>query len=147
MKSLFTQSSSLSIIALFAQITTNAQLEAGVEFMQKLKVSSVDAIDNATFDAYCGVGVEVTEDDIRKAVEEVLTEKREEILTRRYRTRGILLKAAREKIRFVDGKIFREEIESQLVELLGPETEEDSTFLSQTSLSVETKRCLSRMSV
>lgn len=121
------------------QIERIAQLEAAMEFVLKLKVGEAATsnmqvreefmpIDDAAFDDYCGVGRVVTDEEINAVVEDVIGPKKEEILEKRYRFKtGPLLKPARERLRYVDGKLFLDKFDKRIADLLGPMTEEDST--------------------
>ncbi|KAL3270551.1 hypothetical protein HHI36_021089 [Cryptolaemus montrouzieri] len=78
------------------------------------------------FEEFCGIGVIVTPEQIENAVEKLINENKEEIVTKRYRyNTGLLMQKVRNILPWADGKLIKNEIDVQFVTLLGPKTELD----------------------
>ncbi|XP_043407951.1 glutamine--tRNA ligase isoform X3 [Chelonia mydas] len=80
----------------------------------------------ADFEHECGVGVVVTPEQIEEAVEAAINKHRAELLSERYRfNMGLLMGEARSSLRWADGKSIKNEVDLQVLHLLGPKTEAD----------------------
>ncbi|XP_073425693.1 glutamine--tRNA ligase-like [Dendrobates tinctorius] len=105
------------------KISTDLQLNAALEYV---KGHPVDPIDTADFERECGVGVTVTPEQIEEAVEAVIQKYKEQLLAERYRfNMGLLMGEARHGLKWADGKIIKNEVDMQVLHLLGPKTEAD----------------------
>ncbi|KAM9326993.1 glutamine--tRNA ligase [Gastrophryne carolinensis] len=105
------------------KIATDLQLNAALDYV---KSHPVDPIDVADFERECGVGVVVTPEEIEEAVEAVLKKYKEQLLGERYRfNMGLLMGEARNRLKWADGKIVKNEVDMQVLHLLGPKTEAD----------------------
>ncbi|KAI7758304.1 hypothetical protein M8C21_014666, partial [Ambrosia artemisiifolia] len=107
-----------------SKIKTPAQVEAAFAF---LTVTGSEDLDISKFEEACGVGVEVSVEDIRRTVDEMFEEKKSAILEQRYRTNvGDLFAHIRKKLPWADPKIVKQLIDSKLYELLGEKTAADN---------------------
>ncbi|KAL9255172.1 Glutamine--tRNA ligase-like protein [Drosera capensis] len=105
------------------KIKTPAQLEAAFSFFSSI---GTEEYIMAEFEKACGVGIEVSSEEIEQIVNEVLEEHKNLILEKRYRTNvGELFAHVRERQRWADPKIVKQAIETKLVELLGERTAAD----------------------
>ncbi|XP_007431438.1 glutamine--tRNA ligase [Python bivittatus] len=105
------------------KIVTDLQLNAALEY---LKNHPVDPINTADFDRECGIGVVVTPEQIEEAVEAAISKYRAQLLSERYRfSMGVLMGEARSKLKWADGKIIKNEVDLQVLNILGPKTEAD----------------------
>ncbi|XP_053325199.1 glutamine--tRNA ligase [Spea bombifrons] len=105
------------------KINTDLQLNAALDYV---KAHPVDPIDVADFEKECGVGVIVTPEQIEEAVEAVIQKCKAQLLEERYRfNMGLLMGEARNKLKWADGKIIKNEVDMQVLHLLGPKTEAD----------------------
>lgn len=105
------------------KITTELQLNAALDFL--LSHPEV-AVNFAALDEACGVGVVVTPEEIEQTVEKIFAKYREQLLEKRYRFNvGTLMGDAKVALKWADGKAVKNEIDMQLLNLLGPKTEED----------------------
>ncbi|XP_072276713.1 glutamine--tRNA ligase isoform X1 [Pyxicephalus adspersus] len=105
------------------KIGTDLQLNAALDYV---KGHPVDPIDVADFEKECGVGVVVTPEEIEEAVEAVIQKYKEQLLEERYRfNMGLLMGESRNKLKWADGKIIKNEVDMQVLHLLGPKTEAD----------------------
>ncbi|XP_072569267.1 glutamine--tRNA ligase [Paramormyrops kingsleyae] len=105
------------------KITTDLQLSAALDF---LKNHSQGAVVQEDFDAACGVGVVITPEQIEDAVEVVINKHKDQLLKERYRfNMGLLMGETRAGLKWADGKIIKNEVDMQVLHLLGPKTEAD----------------------
>ncbi|XP_075289085.1 glutamine--tRNA ligase [Opisthocomus hoazin] len=105
------------------QILTELQLTAALEYVRS---HPLEPLDPAAFERACGVGVCVTPEQIEEAVEAVIGEHRAELLAERYHfNMGLLMGEARSRLRWADGKTVKNEVDLQVLHLLGPKTEAD----------------------
>ncbi|XP_053576782.1 glutamine--tRNA ligase [Bombina bombina] len=105
------------------KISTDLQLNAALDYV---KAHPLDPIDVANFETECGVGVTVTPEQIEEAVEGVIQKYKSQLLDERYRfNMGLLMGEARSKLKWADGKIIKNEVDMQVLHLLGPKTEAD----------------------
>ncbi|XP_035676746.1 glutamine--tRNA ligase-like isoform X1 [Branchiostoma floridae] len=105
------------------KITTELQLQSALDFV---KSHPVDPVDAAAFEEACGVGVVVTPEQIEDAVEEVINQYKQDLLQKRYHFNiGMLMGKARGKLKWADGKAIKNEIDMQILDLLGPKTDAD----------------------
>ncbi|KAM6977285.1 glutamine--tRNA ligase [Aplochiton taeniatus] len=105
------------------KITTELQLAAALDFV---KSHPHDPLNQNEFESACGVGVSVTPEQIEDSVESIIKKHKEQLLTERYRfNMGLLMGEARGALKWADGKIIKNEVDMQVVHLLGPKTEAD----------------------
>lgn len=105
------------------RINQEAKLTAAIKFVQD-HVSG--AIDKASFEKSCGVGIEVSQDDIESAVAKVIATNKETIVAQRYRFNvGSLMGPVRSSLKWADSGKLKEEFDLQILTLLGPKREED----------------------
>nr|XP_032637664.1 glutamine--tRNA ligase [Chelonoidis abingdonii] len=105
------------------KIVTDLQLSAALEYVRS---HPLDPIDTADFEQECGVGVVVTPEQIEEAVEAAVNKHQAELLSERYRfNMGLLMGEARGRLRWADGKSIKNEVDLQVLHLLGPKTEAD----------------------
>ncbi|KAH6771455.1 glutamine-tRNA ligase [Perilla frutescens var. hirtella] len=107
-----------------SKIKTPAQLEAAFSFLTAIASDNLNIDD---FEAACGVGVEVSEEDIEHAVDEIFEENKAVILEQRYRTNvGELFAHVRKKQPWADPKVVKKIIDDKLYALLGERTAADN---------------------
>ncbi|KAI3885115.1 hypothetical protein MKW98_002507 [Papaver atlanticum] len=106
------------------KIKSPAQLEAAHTFLGRLGSENLQLNE---FEEACGVGVEVSLEEIEHTASMVLEEKRDMILEMRYRTNvGELLGQIRATHPWADAKIVKEVIDKRLYGLLGERTAADN---------------------
>ncbi|XP_075634720.1 glutamine--tRNA ligase [Castanea sativa] len=107
-----------------SKIKTTAQLDAALSFFGA--TASEDFKLNE-FEEACGVGVEVSVEEIEQAVNEVFEENKNVILEQRYRTNvGELLGHVRRRHPWGDPKIVKQFVDAKLLDLLGERTAADN---------------------
>ncbi|XP_319458.4 probable glutamine--tRNA ligase [Anopheles gambiae] len=105
-------------------LDTSLRVDTALEYV--LANVTKATIDEATFDAACGVGVVVTPEEIERAVEITVAKYRSDIVDQRYRFNvGKLLSEIRSALPWVDGKALKSEVDVQMFDLLGPKTDAD----------------------
>lgn len=78
------------------------------------------------FENACGIGVEVSPEQIEAEVEKSINKHKNEIIEKRYHfNSGLLMQEVRNSLKWADGKIIKAEIDVQLFDLLGEKTESD----------------------
>ncbi|PAV91745.1 hypothetical protein WR25_09248 [Diploscapter pachys] len=104
-------------------IKSEAQLTAACEF---LLASTVSAVDEEEFKKACGVGVEVSVDEIEDAVSSVIDKYKKQIVAERYAfNSGKILGELKKQLPWADHKYVKKEVDLRFLELLGPKTAED----------------------
>ncbi|KAF3606325.1 hypothetical protein DY000_02046556, partial [Brassica cretica] len=107
-----------------SKIKTPAQLDAAVSFLDN---HAAEDFKLDEFEEACGVGVEVSVEDIEKAAGEVFEENKKTISEQRYRTNvGQLLGHVRKSLPWADPKIVKDVIDRKMYELLGERTAADN---------------------
>uniref|UniRef100_W5NB53 Glutamine--tRNA ligase n=1 Tax=Lepisosteus oculatus TaxID=7918 RepID=W5NB53_LEPOC len=105
------------------RISTELQLSAALEYVKSHPEDPIAAQD---FQEACGVGVVITPEQIEDAVEAVILKHKEQLVKERYRfNMGLLMGEARTRLKWADGKIIKNEVDMQVLHLLGPKTEAD----------------------
>lgn len=107
------------------KLDTTLRVDYALDFVLNHGVTNTN-INVADLEKHCGVGIVVTPEEIDKAVEEVLTKNKAEIVEQRYRFNvGKILQDVRGKLLWADGKAVKSEVDVQIFDLLGPKTEID----------------------
>ena len=106
------------------KVKTSAQLEGGMKFLKQ--VGGEDLGDVSALEEASGVGMEVSWEEIQEKVKEVIQENEAKLKEMRYHMNtnpmfGKVLKA----LKWADVALVRQELDAQVVALLGPKTEED----------------------
>ena len=105
------------------EVDSEPRLNAALEFLLKHPEPTVD---KKSFEDSCGVGIVVTPEEVEKEVETVIKKVKNEILAKRYRyPAGMLQGQVRKTLPWADAKMVKNEIDMQILDLLGPKTEED----------------------
>ncbi|GJP35092.1 hypothetical protein CLOM_g19590 [Closterium sp. NIES-68] len=105
------------------RIKTVPQLEAAHAYLATV---GQEPLNIAELEAKSGVGVEVTLEDIKAAVTEAVSAVKEKLVEERYRFNlGLILAKVRSLQPWADGKLAKEEVDAQVLSLLGPKTEAD----------------------
>ncbi|KAH7516511.1 hypothetical protein FEM48_Zijuj10G0142900 [Ziziphus jujuba var. spinosa] len=107
-----------------SKIKTTAQLEAAFTFFSN---TGPEDFKLNEFEDACGVGVEVSEEEIKEAVNEIFEQNKEVILEQRYRINlGGLYAPFWKKHPWADPKIVKKHFDDKLFELLGERTAADN---------------------
>lgn len=107
------------------KLDTTVRVDCALEFVLNHGVTNAN-INVADLEKHCGVGIVVTPEEIDKAVEEVVSKNKSELLEQRYRFNvGKILQDVRSKMPWADGKAVKSEVDVQIFDLLGPKSEAD----------------------
>lgn len=88
------------------------------------------------FEAASGIGCVITPEEVENIVEKVIARHKEELLKSRYNFNvGLLMAEARQELPFADGKSIKHEVDVQILDLLGPKTENDLVKVSKPKVS------------
>jgi glutaminyl-tRNA synthetase len=99
------------------------QLDAAGEFLRTHSIYTTQE-----FEEYSGIGVQVTESQIREAVEKVFSEDSEKIKSSKWSDKtllGGLLKRVRALHKWGDARLAKQLIEEKLISVLGPQPSEE----------------------
>ncbi|XP_014773405.1 glutamine--tRNA ligase [Octopus bimaculoides] len=119
------------------KITSDLQLDSALSYLLS---NPTDPVDIKTFEESCGVGVSVTSDQVETAVEKVIANYRDELLEKRYHfNTGILMSEVRKALKWADGKTIKNEVDMQILDLLGPKTDVDKAKPSKAKQSKQTE--------
>ncbi|KAK4303860.1 hypothetical protein Pmani_024160 [Petrolisthes manimaculis] len=106
-----------------AQINQEAKLTAAIKFVRD---HALKDFNTAEFEKACGVGVEVSQCKIEEAVTQVIRKHTEVILKQRYQYKiGPLMGQVRAILQWADCYKVKQEIDKQILILLGPKKEQD----------------------
>lgn len=111
--------------AIAAKEVTNSNLQACIDYLKKVGPADLNVEE---FRSENGLGVVVSNEEIAKAVSDLLKEKHAELVEKRYRVNiGLYLLALRSSpaTKWADGKLLNEELTKQIKDVLGPRTAED----------------------
>ncbi|KAK5670725.1 Glutaminyl-tRNA synthetase [Batrachochytrium dendrobatidis] len=103
-------------------LTSSDQVSAAIKFSEK----ATGPIDDIAFNEACGVGVVVTSDEITASVAALVAEKKVELEEKRYQMLGSLLGLMRTRLRWANSLAVKEELDRQILALLGPKDERDN---------------------
>lgn len=104
------------------KLNTTLRVDKAIEFA----LSHIDNIPWKEFETYCGVGITVTPEEIEKVVEKLIAQNKKELLEKRYRyNTGPLMQQVRAALPWADGKAVKNEVDVQILDLLGPKTDSD----------------------
>lgn len=128
------------------KLDSTLRVDAALDYL--LSHVSENSVDIAAFEKACGVGVVVTPEQIEEAVEKHMLIYKQEIIEKRYRfNSGIVMQAVRADLPWADGKAIKNEVDVQILYLLGPKTEEDLAPLPKTEKKVKNSGDLSKKGI
>ncbi|BDA41649.1 Glutamine-tRNA ligase [Coccomyxa sp. Obi] len=105
------------------KLKSSDQLEAAFKFLSSCGEQPVDW---KKLEESAGIGVEVTPAQIAEEVAKVLNANKEQLVTERYHMNtGKLLAAVKTALKWADGSRVKQELDHQILQLLGPKTEQD----------------------
>jgi len=109
------------------KIDSELRLNAAMEFLTNQPPNkTADDVDISEFEQSCGVGVVVTPAQVEEAVEHEFSKVKDEVMEKRYRfNTGVMMSNVRNKLRWADGKAIKSEVDMQMLNLLGPKTDQD----------------------
>ncbi|KNC84399.1 hypothetical protein SARC_03392 [Sphaeroforma arctica JP610] len=107
------------------KIKNTMQLEAACEYFEDIE-NFDKPVDQSKFEKNCGVGVEVTDEQVEQVVKDVFADMKEKIEAERYRTEmKPIISAVKAKQPWAAGKPIMQSIDKCMLELLGPKDDRD----------------------
>lgn len=107
------------------KLDTTVRIDVALDYVLS-RGQSKESINVVELEKVCGVGVNVTPEQIEAAVDEVIKANKAVIVEQRYRFNvGKIMQEIRAKLPWADGKNVKSEIEVQLFDLLGEKTAAD----------------------
>ncbi|XP_059475258.1 probable glutamine--tRNA ligase [Neocloeon triangulifer] len=105
------------------KLDSTLRIDAALEYL----LANPNSVDKSKLEQAAGVGIVVTPEQIENAVEGALKKHQEALIEKRYRyNTGLIMQDARAKLnKWADGKALRSEVDLQVLNLLGPKTDED----------------------
>ncbi|KNE54835.1 glutamine-tRNA ligase [Allomyces macrogynus ATCC 38327] len=109
------------------RLKSNDQVAASVKFFDKV---AGGAFDQAKYEEECGVGIEVSDKEVKQQIADLFKANKAKIEADRYRSLGFLLGQARNsRLRWANAVTVKNEIDAQLLATLGPKDERDDPKL------------------
>ncbi|XP_045459617.1 probable glutamine--tRNA ligase [Melitaea cinxia] len=106
------------------KLDSTLRIDAALEYL--LSHVNESKVDINEFENACGVGVVVSPEQVEQAVEKHMAKFKQELIEKRYRfNSGIIMQAVRADLKWADGKAIKNEVDIQILDLLGPKTEAD----------------------
>ena len=104
-------------------ISSSQQLDAAIAYLRK---KGEEEINTEEFEKQCGIGVKVSEDDIRKEVNNLMKPKLDVIKKQRYNYPSLnLLYDLKTKFAFFDNKLAKKIVDEEINKVLGGKNEEE----------------------
>ncbi|CAH1994867.1 unnamed protein product [Acanthoscelides obtectus] len=112
------------------KLDSTLRVDKAIEFA----LSHINNLKTDELERFCGVGVVVSLEDIKKAVAKQIDTHKQEIIEKRYTfNTGPLMQKVRADLPWADGKNVKNEIDTQVFALLGPKTEADMNPAAKTA--------------
>lgn len=93
------------------KLDSTLRLDKAVEYM----MSNISKVNLGDLEAYCGMGIDVTPEQIEKAVEDAINQHKKELLEKRYKFNlGVVLQQVRNKLPWANGKSVKSEVDLQV---------------------------------
>lgn len=106
-------------------LKTNVQIKAAISFCGALQNGASIPVED--FEKACGVGIEVTSETLAQVINQTIEENKEKLLKDRYTFVFPLLASLRQKeeLKWANGGLIKEELDKQILALLGPKDDRD----------------------
>ena len=105
------------------KLSTSQQIDLAIGYLKK---KGQEEIDVSEFEKICGIGVKITEDDIRKEINNLMKSKLDEIKKQRYNyPSNNILYDLNSKFTFFDKKVAKKILDEEIDKILGGKNEEE----------------------
>lgn len=105
------------------KLDTTQRIDCCLDYLRSLINENIDLLE---LDKACGVGIVISIDEIKQKVEELISQNKNELLEKRYKfNTGGLMQEVRKQLVWADGKAIKNEVDSQILNILGAKTEAD----------------------
>ncbi|KAI8802394.1 tRNA synthetases class I, catalytic domain-containing protein [Cladochytrium replicatum] len=105
------------------KLKSKDQLTAAIKFAADVPKGA--SIAEKDFNEACGVGVEVTPEQIKAEITKILDSRARDLEEKRYGVVSQLLGVARQELRWANGVLVKEELDKQVLARIGPKDERD----------------------
>lgn len=106
------------------KLDTTQRIDCALDYLRS-SISNSE-INLPDFEKACGVGIVVTPEQIEQTVKSIISLNKNELLEKRYKFNiGGLMQEVRKQLPWADGKTVKNEVDIQVLELLGAKTEAD----------------------
>ncbi|XP_001607476.1 probable glutamine--tRNA ligase [Nasonia vitripennis] len=106
------------------KLNTVQRLDCALDYLLNHLKEDVDVKE---FEEFCGIGVVISPEEIEDEVKKYVNKFKDEIVEKRYKfNTGLIMQELRTSLKWADGKAIKNEIDIQLLDLLGPKTELDN---------------------
>ncbi|RKP16618.1 hypothetical protein ROZALSC1DRAFT_31474, partial [Rozella allomycis CSF55] len=116
-------------------LKSEVQVSSAIAFLKQYREYDVEDLKKAS-----GVGIEVTEEQIKRLVSDIVFTHRERLLEERYHYNlGVILKEIRStpSMKWGDGKVIKKVFDEEIEKLLGPRTEADNVKVKKVKQKAE----------
>lgn len=105
------------------KLDTTQRIDCSLEFLHSSISENIDVLE---FEKSCGVGIIVTLEEIKQMIESIISLNKDELIEKRYKFNiGGLMQEVRKKLPWADGKAIKNEVDNQILSILGAKTEVD----------------------
>ncbi|CAK1551825.1 unnamed protein product [Leptosia nina] len=127
------------------RLDSTLRIDAALEYV--LSHLNEENVSIKEFEEACGVGIVVTPEQVELAVEKHMAKYKSELLEKRYRfNSGVVMQAVRSDLKWADGKAIKNEVDVQILDLLGPKTEADLAPIPKAEKKAKTSSEISKKS-
>lgn len=119
------------------KLDTTQRIDCSLEF---LRSSISENIDLQELEKSCGVGIIVTLQEIKQTVQSIISQNKNELVEKRYKFNiGGLMQEVRKQLPWADGKAIKNEVDSQILDILGAKNEADLAPVQKQKKTKEVK--------
>ncbi|XP_050535028.1 probable glutamine--tRNA ligase [Daktulosphaira vitifoliae] len=128
------------------KLDTIQRIDCALEYLRS-SISETE-INLPDFEKTCGIGIVVTPEQIEQTVKSIITQSKNELLEKRYKFNiGGLMQEVRKQLPWADGKTVKNEVDIQVLELLGAKTEADLAPVQKQKKMKDTKPDIEKKSL
>ena len=104
-------------------ISTTHQLDFAIDFLKK---KGEENVTEDEFKEKCGIGLKISEDDIKKELDEIIKNYEEKLKKERYKFQTVkILSELRKKFTFVDPKLTKKIVDEEIDKILGGKNQDE----------------------
>ena len=105
------------------EISTTHQLDFAIDFLKK---KGEENVTEEEFKEKCGIGLKISEEDIKKELEEIIKKYEEKLKKERYKFQTVkILSELRKKFTFVDPKLTKKIVDDEIDKILGGKNQDE----------------------
>ncbi|KAI9145547.1 tRNA synthetases class I, catalytic domain-containing protein [Paraphysoderma sedebokerense] len=106
------------------KLKSSDQVSAAIKFFESVRVGQ--DYDLKSYEESCGIGIEISEQELISAVADIIKRNKDRLEKDRYRSLGFLLGECRAtRLRWANSLAVKEEVEKNMTKVLGPKDERD----------------------